>query len=82
MNLPWKTNHGVLCDNYNLAEKRLHSTLRRLRKDPELAMEYKRIMKEQEDSGIIEEVKEDEVSVGKTCYMPHQPVIRNDKATS
>ena len=73
----------MLSDNYDVASARLKSTLKRLRRDTDLAVEYARIMKEREERGIIEEVDSHDVStVGKTYYMPHQVVIRDDKETS
>ena len=69
VNLPWKNEHELLCDNYNLAERRLMSTLKRFRRDPELAREYIQIIKYQAEKGIIEEVNEkEECLVGKTYY--------------
>ena len=45
--------------------------------------EYKKIMKEQEEKGIIEKVEPtNEVLVGKVTYLPHHPVIRGDKQTT
>ena len=44
---------------------------------------YCEIMKTQEQSGIIEEVKKDEIAVvGKTYYMPHHAVVKEDKETT
>ena len=80
VSLTWKRDSEILGDNYNLAERSL--ALRRLQKDPLLCLEYKGIMEEQEKNGIIEEVRDNEGLVGKTYYMPHQAVIRNDKETS
>ena len=57
VNLPWKLNHDVLCDNYEIARRRLDFTLKRLRRDPELSEEYAKIMKVQEEDRVIEEVK-------------------------
>ena len=83
VNMPWKENHPMLGDNYNLSKKRLSSTMNKLHKDPELLKEYIRIMKEQENLGIIEEVStEEESEVGKTYYMPHHAVVRDDKETT
>ena len=42
--LPWKENHPVLPDNYQLSEKRLKHLLTRLRKDPEILQEYNNVI--------------------------------------
>ena len=41
--------------------------------------QYDNVFKEQLEAGIIEEVTE-EGEVGQIHYLPHYPVIRNDKA--
>ena len=42
-----------------------------------------KIMEEQRQAGVIEEVPEEVVpEVGKTYYMPHQAVVREDKSTA
>ena len=44
---------------------------------------YNQIMKEQQDAGIIEEVPKYNIpTAGKTCYMPHQLVAREDRVTT
>ena len=43
--------------------------------------QYDDVLKEQLEAGIIEDVNE-EGGVGQTHYLPLDPVIRNDKATS
>ena len=81
--LPWKETHNVLGDNYRLARNRLHSLLKRLRKDPEMLRKYADIMDQQIKDGILERVTEEMTPiVERTYYMPHQPVIREDKETT
>ena len=81
--LPWKQEHPLLPDNFTLSQKRLHGMFTKLRKDPVLLKEYHSIMKDQENAGIIERVNSNQTSeVGKTHYLPHHPVIREDKQTT
>ena len=83
VNLTWKVDNPMLCDNYEASRKRLTSILSRMQKNPQLMKSYCGIMRSQEDSGVIEEVKKNEESVvGKTYYMPHHAILREDKETS
>ena len=83
VNMPWKEDHQILGDNYNLSRRRLSNTMNKLHKNPDLLKEYTRIMTEQESLGIIEEVNsEEEAKVGRTYYMPHHAVVKNDKETT
>ena len=81
--LPWKQDHPTLPDNYTLCKRRLQNTLSKLKANPPLMEEYKKIMKEQEEKAIIEKVEPtNEALVGKVTYLPHHPVIRSDKQTT
>ncbi|GBN72501.1 hypothetical protein AVEN_229870-1 [Araneus ventricosus] len=39
--LPWKRDWHELNDNYSVAEKRLHSLVRRFKKNPDLNLQYR-----------------------------------------
>ena len=81
--LPWKQDHPVLPDNYDLCKRRLQSTINKLKTNTPLMEDYKKIIKEQEERGIIERVEpQDEAIVGNVTYLPHHPVIRKDKQTT
>ena len=81
--LPWKQSHDTLPDNYVNSKNRLLSLMKRLRKNPELFKEYDNIIKEQEKEGIIEQTPENHTTVpGQVHYLPHHPVVREDKETS
>ena len=79
--MPWKRDEEfLLADNFKLAERRLMNNLQRLKRNPELLQAYQSIMDEQLKLGIIEVVNpSDETLVGRTYYMPHHAVIREDK---
>ena len=81
--LPWKSSHPLLPDNYRLSQKRLHGLLKRLRQDPEILREYDSVIKEQIKKGIVELVEEPtQGEVGKVHYIPHRAIIRRDKSTT
>ena len=62
------------------AVSRLASVLKRLRKNRGLFEEYNRIIEEQSSRGIISDVDLDiPVEVGHVHYLPHHPVVREDK---
>ena len=78
--LPWKQDHPLLPDNFTLAQRRL---IPRLQRNPNLLEEYDSIIKDQEEKGIIERVTSSEdIEVGKTHYLSHHPVLRQDKDTT
>ena len=79
--LPFKANHPVLSDNFELAEKRLKSTLKKLKANPKLLKMYDDVFKEKKQFGIIEPANETGNS-GETHYLPHHAVIKENKQTS
>ena len=80
--LPWKEHCKLIPDNYILCESRLHSLIKRLKRDPAPLHEYDSILKKQESEGIIEEPPEKFKPAGTVHYLPHHPVIGTDKSTS
>ena len=81
--LPWKQTHDILPDNYVNSKNRLLSLMKRLRKNPDLFHKYDDVIKEQEKERIIEKVPDDhQPNPGQVHYLPHHPVIREDKETS
>ena len=81
--LPWKEQHALLPDDCAHAVSRLASVLKRLRKNRGLFEEYNRIIEEQSSQGIISDVDLDiPVEVGHVHYLPHHPVVREDKQTT
>lgn len=67
--LPWKSGHPSIEDNFQVAEQR------RLEKDG-LTKKYDEIFDQWEKEGLIEEVHDSEASVGIKHYLPHHPVLR------
>ncbi|XP_035216171.1 uncharacterized protein LOC118189624 [Stegodyphus dumicola] len=79
VSLPWLDNHLPLKDNYDLAVKRLASTVKRLKAE-KLYDAYGEVFSEWEQEGIIEEVPKSEIDV--TChYLPHRHVVKENSTT-
>jgi hypothetical protein len=81
--LPFKPDHEVLPDNFKVCEGRLKSLKNKLVAS-NILHEYNQIFSEYEENGIIERVSSAEVAreTGQVHYLPHRPVIRNDKQTT
>ena len=74
--LPWKGDCPDLKDNRVSAEARLASLRRRFDRDPQLGERYDDVLHEMEQSGVIEEVPDDEMnSPHPVFYLPHRPVV-------
>ncbi|XP_003367447.1 Pao retrotransposon peptidase superfamily, partial [Trichinella spiralis] len=74
--LLWKPGVVQLPDNYALAERRLRSVERRLRKDPTKQREYSAVIEEYLRNGWAEEVTTQIGQPGKTWYLPHHAVYK------
>ncbi|XP_065891704.1 uncharacterized protein [Dysidea avara] len=82
VNLPWKEATPTLPSHYELSLKRLTGLLRRLRQSPDVLRRYDDVIKEQLAAGIVEVVKDEGSQSKLTHYLPHHPVIREDKLTT
>ena len=80
--LPWKTGRLTLPNNYQMARKRLEGTERRLMKKPELAVAYGQVFKKYLSNEYIRKVPKEEVVPDEHWYLPHFPVLREDKSTT
>ncbi|XP_078374406.1 uncharacterized protein LOC144657946 [Oculina patagonica] len=82
--LPWKEEREANPSEYQLSRNRLNSLHHKLRRDQELLKEYDKIIKEQLQLGIIEEVKpETDDKFSETVhYLPHHAVLRRDRETT
>ena len=81
VNLPFKENHPIVSDNYELSKQRLLKLHAKLSANPNILQKYNDILKEQMRLGNIEPA--DQLSnVGEVCYLPHRAVIREDKETT
>ena len=78
--LPFKENHPLIHDNFELCKRCLLNLHQKLKDNPDLLKTYNDIFIEQKQNGITEE----EMSPGKlgeTHYILHHPVIQDDKTT-
>ena len=81
VSVPWKENASKLVSDEAAARARLFSLQRRLDTSPSLKDRYNQVFIDMENSGIIEEVTETEVSYP-TFYLPHHPVIKESSSTT
>ena len=80
--LPFKSEHGMLDDNFLLCKSRLKNLFNgTFRKGPDLFKRYNEIIKDQIKSRIIERAPQSHV-VGETHYLPHKLVVRDEKVTT
>ena len=81
MQLPFKENHPLIHDHFELCKRRLLNLHQKLKDNPDLLKAYNDIFIEQKQNGIIEEVMSPG-KLGETHYIPHHPVIWDDKTTT
>uniref|UniRef100_A0A1X7V0F8 Uncharacterized protein n=1 Tax=Amphimedon queenslandica TaxID=400682 RepID=A0A1X7V0F8_AMPQE len=80
VSLPWKESHPGLPTHLELCQQRLQGLLQRLQRDPELLMEYDKIIQDQLKKRIVELAPP--TNPEREHYLPHHTVICWDKATS
>ncbi|GFX70992.1 integrase catalytic domain-containing protein [Trichonephila clavipes] len=82
--LPFRKSYNELSDNYPLAKQRFQN-LQRFGYDSELYQQYREIIRDYTEQGIIEEVKT-EITDNKlkrpVYYLPHQAVRKDGRLTS
>lgn len=79
--LLWKKKDVQLCDNREVAEKRLKSTERSVKRDRALAERYSGIIKEYEAKGYARKLTPAEAAMpsSKRWFLPHRPVLNPNK---
>ncbi|XP_065060233.1 uncharacterized protein LOC135687567 [Rhopilema esculentum] len=85
ISLPFKEDHPVIADNYQVARKRLESLLKRLNSKPDVLHQYNEVISEQLNSGVVEKVEDTELCsapVGSVYYNPHREVVREERQTT
>ena len=80
--IPWKEETPSIPDNKEDAEKRLYSLEKSLLKKPEVAQRYKDAMNANIDKGYVRKLKPEQAHDGPSWYLPHFPVIREDRETT
>ncbi|XP_057381572.1 uncharacterized protein LOC130704107 [Daphnia carinata] len=78
--IPWKTDKWRLEKNFLMAKGRLESLLNRLKKTPALLSAYHQEIEQLRVQNFVE--KADLNYDGLHTYLPHHPVIRQDKTTT
>ena len=82
VSLPWKDDQLPTSNGYFSCLSRLRQLHSRLKTDKKLLEQYDQVIKEQEQSGIIEPVPGTSASDEFTYFLPHHGVVRQDKATT
>ena len=73
----------IIPDNYHLSKARLVSLFHHLKRNhPDILQKVDDIFREQEKEGIIEDADDQSMEVGNVHYLPHRPIVRDDKDTS
>ncbi|XP_003372224.1 conserved hypothetical protein [Trichinella spiralis] len=80
--LPWKPGFLNLSNNYTHALQRLFKTEASLLKDTTKSEMYSKTLKEYMTEGIIERVENKRGIEGKTWYLPHHMVLKNDQTST
>ena len=80
--IPWKEEVPNLPDNRELARSRLEGLERSLCRRPRIAERYKMAMTANIEKGYIRKVDPVELGAEPAYYLPHFPVIREDKETT
>ena len=68
-----------------VAQKRLSSSLARLKSKPDIPQQYDDVIKDQLNSGVVELVdksRDQEVRPGTVHYIPHKEVVKEDRTTT
>ncbi|GFX30308.1 integrase catalytic domain-containing protein [Trichonephila clavipes] len=83
--LLFRKSYNELSDNYPLAKQRFQNLWRRFGHDSELYQQYREIIRDYTEQGIIEEVKT-EITDNKlkrpVYYLPHQAIRKDGRLTS
>ncbi|GFQ65830.1 integrase catalytic domain-containing protein [Trichonephila clavata] len=83
--LPFRKSYNELSNNYPLAKQRFQNLWRRFGHDSELYQQYREIIRDYTEQGIIEEVKTeitDNELNRPVYYLPHQAVRKESRLTS
>nr|XP_042913724.1 uncharacterized protein LOC122273787 [Parasteatoda tepidariorum] len=81
VSLPWKKDHALLPNNYELSLKRLKSTNKKLEKTG-YEKKYQQVFDEWIEEEVIEKVPQEELSIKGTHYLPHRPIIKEKSTTT
>ena len=80
--LPWKRDHPELASNYQQALRRMLKVERALHEDERKEEMYKEAMQQYFKDGHAREITEEDQKIHPVYYLPHHPIIREDKTTT
>ena len=80
--VPWKGQRPQLPDNRQMAESRLLSTEKNLKKREFVEREYKKTIETYVEKGYLRKVPENEAPPPEVWYLPHFPILRMSKSTT
>ena len=80
--LPFKDEIEDVPDNFHVSKNRLLHLQKNLVKDRNLAHNYEKISEEYLKEGIIERVNKSDRVTENVHYLPHRPVIKNERGTT
>ena len=80
--IPWVDDQPPLYSNRAGAEGRLLSLENQLKRRPDVAEKYCQVIEANVAKGYVRKVEPDEVDDGASWYLPHFPVVREDKQTT
>ena len=81
VSVPWVPGSVLADNNERASRRRLANTERKLKQNPTIEAEYRQIVNEQLEAGVIERASA-EPDGDKVFYMPHKPVVREDASTT
>ena len=82
MAIPWKDDEPPLHCNRTTAEDRLYSLEKHLQRRPDVAEKYCQVMEANKAKGYVRKLEPGEIDDGPSWYLPHFPVVREDKETT
>ena len=82
--LLFKEFHDIVPDNFENCKRGFNSLKKKFLNNEYLLSQYNQIIKDQLQADVIEKFEQNttEHEVGQVHYLPHLPVIRNDKQTT
>ena len=80
--VPWKGQRAQLPDNRHMAESRLLSTEKNLKKKEIVEREYKKTIETYVAKGYLRKVPENEAPPPEVWYLPHFPIVKISKSTT
>ena len=79
--IPWKDDERPLHCNRMTAKDQLYSLEKHLQRRPDIAEKYRHVMEANKAKGYVRKLEPGEIDDGPSWYLPHFPVVREDKET-